>query len=405
MFRYLLQEYKASFRGLPLPAWTLALVAFINRSGSMVLFFLALYLTTQKGFTPGHAGKMISLYGIGAMAGSFVGGRLTDRLGAVRVQMLSFLLSGLGFIILGYLNNTMAISIFLFFLAVISESSRPAIITAMAEACPPKRRSRGMALNRLAINFGMAIGPALGGFLATINYIYLFWADGITWLAAAFVLLIFFGKQTHHYAGKITETRLPLRSPYKDKVFLFSLFLLLCLGLIFTQIFSTWPLYLKDVYFLKENHIGLLMGFNAILVTLVEMPLVYRMERRDTVKIMSWGALFFYAGFVILPLGNSLSFSFFTVLIWTVGEMLIFPLFSGWVANRAGDANRGQYMGMFTFIFALSFVVGPYFGTHIYERFGPNSLWYGFGLVGIIVAFSFRILHRLLFKENPPKFN
>ena len=399
MFRYLLQEYKASFRGLPLPAWTLALVAFINRSGSMVLFFLTLYLTTQKNFTPGHAGQMISLYGLGAMAGSFVGGRLSDRLGAVRVQMLSFLLSGIGFIVLGYLDNTIAISIFLFFLAVISESSRPAIITAMAEACPPERRSRGMALNRLAINFGMAIGPALGGFLATINYIYLFWADGITWLAAAFVLFIFFGKQTHLYTAKTTETHFPLRSPYKDKVFLFSLFLLLCLGLLFTQIFSTWPLYLKDIYMLQENHIGLLMGFNAILVTLVEMPLVYRMERRDSVKIMSWGVLFLYAGFVILPLGNSLSFSFFTVLIWTIGEMLIFPLFSAWVANRAVDANRGQYMGMFTFIFALSFVLGPYLGTHIYEWFGPTYLWYGFGLVGIIVALGFRNLHKLLFKE------
>ena len=192
MFRYLLQEYKASFRGLPLPAWTLALVAFINRSGSMVLFFLTLYLTTQKNFTPGHAGQMISLYGLGAMAGSFVGGRLSDRLGAVRVQMLSFLLSGIGFIVLGYLDNTIAISIFLFFLAVISESSRPAIIT---------------------------------------------------------------------------------------------------------------------------------------------------------------------------------------------------------------DANRGQYMGMFTFIFALSFVLGPYLGTYIYERFGSNYLWYGFGLIGIVVTLGFRNLHKLLLEE------
>ncbi len=399
MFRFLIQEYKASFSGLPRPAWILALAAFINRSGSMALFFLTLYLTSQKGLSPGEAGRIISLYGLGAMIGSFTGGRLSDRLGAVRVQMLSFFLSGIGFVILGYLNRPFIISIFIFFLAVISETSRPANISAMAEACPPAMRARGMALNRLAINFGMAIGPALGGFLATINYIYLFWTDGITWIAAASVLFFFFREKSHLYTNRKKELSQPVRSPYKDRAYLFSLFLLLGLGLLFTQIFSTWPLYLKSVYALKENHIGLLSGFNAVLVTLIEMPLVYRMEKRNTITIMAAGSLFLYAGFVLLPLGHTLSFAFFTVLIWTIGEMLIFPLFSGWVANRAGDKNRGQYMGLFTFIFALSFVLGPFFGTLMYEQIGPDQLWYGFGVLGVIVSLGFIGLKRFLTKE------
>jgi len=229
--------------------------------------------------------------------------------------------------------------------------------------------------------------------------LYLFWVDGITCFLAALILLFYFRGKSHHFESPVIKKESLLQSPYKDRPFLFALVLLLVLGLLFTQTFSTWPLYLKNVYLLGENRIGLLMAFNALLVTLIEMPLVYRMERKNTILIMSAGSLFLFAGFGILPLGETFAFSLFTVFIWTIGEILIFPLFSGWVADRAGTQNRGQYMGLFMFTFALSFVLGPSLGTQIYERFGPDILWIGFGLVGILVAFGFRLLNRMLIKR------
>ena len=94
MIRKVLTTYKNAYAGLPRNAWLLSLVQFINRSGSMVLFFLTLYLTRKLGFTLPQAGQAVSIFGLGALAGAYLGGRLCDRLGANRVQQLSLLLSG-----------------------------------------------------------------------------------------------------------------------------------------------------------------------------------------------------------------------------------------------------------------------------------------------------------------------
>jgi MFS family permease len=79
--------------------------------------------------------------------------------------------------------------------------------------------------------------------------------------------------------------------------------------------------------------------------------------------------------------------------------MLVFPIMSGFVANRAADSNRGKYMGMFTLTFAMSFVFGPATGAFIYAQFGPNTLWTGVAFVGIFILLFFRFVHAYLNKK------
>ena len=59
--------YRESFSGLPRAVWLVALVTFVYRSGTMVLPFLALYLTSQKGLTAREAGGILSLYATGKL--------------------------------------------------------------------------------------------------------------------------------------------------------------------------------------------------------------------------------------------------------------------------------------------------------------------------------------------------
>jgi len=161
--------------------------------------------------------------------------------------------------------------------------------------------------------------------------------------------------------------------------------MLLLMGFLFVQFFSTWPLYLRVSYGLAENQIGILVAFNAILVSLVEMPLVHRLEKGNVLKNIAWGSLFLFAGFAILPLAESFSFALFTVLIWSIGEMLVFPMMAGFIANRANNANRGKYMGLLSFNFSLAFVIGPIIGSGIYTKFGGTALWTAAGFTGIFV--------------------
>jgi MFS family permease len=170
------------------------------------------------------------------------------------------------------------------------------------------------------------------------------------------------------------------------------------MGIVFVQIFNAWPLYLKSTANLNEDSIGLLMGLNALIVVLAEMPIVHKVEGRNHLKIMSFGALIFFGGFSILPFSTAFLYVAFTVFIWSFGEILVFPLAAGFIAGRGDEKNRGKYMGLFTFSFALSFVIGPALGTYIYDTFSPEILWYSCSVLGVVVGGGFLILNNYINK-------
>ncbi|MFZ0389136.1 MAG: MFS transporter [Calditrichia bacterium] len=188
MFNPLIRRYKGAFSGLPREVWMLSLVVLVNRSGTMVLFFLSIYLTEKLGYSAHEAGRFISIYGLGSLSGAFLGGWLSDRIGTKQVQFLSLIFAGAGFIVFGYMKTAAALTIIIYLVSLSAESFRPANMTALAAASPPALRPRTFALNRMAVNIGIAAGPAVGGFLALYNYHLLFWVDGITCLLAAGVL-------------------------------------------------------------------------------------------------------------------------------------------------------------------------------------------------------------------------
>jgi len=394
MINRFLSHYRSAYTGLPKTAWMLALVVFINRSGTMVLFFLTLYLTQKLNFTVTQAGKLFSLYGVGALAGTYLGGWLSDVWSSYKVQVTSLLLSGVAYIALGYLRTFYGIAALLILLAVVSEAFRPANIAAVAQACPPELRPRGFALNRLAINLGVTIGPALGGLLAMKNYRLLFWVDGLTCLAAAVLFLYLRSRSFVDLKPVKKQDDLVPLSPFKDVVYLFVLLLLLITGMMFFQFFNTWPLYLRNFYALPENRIGSLLALNALIIVFVEMPLIHGLERKKPLPIISLGALFVAAGFFLLPFGGSYLYAAFTMVLWTTGEMLLFPLIATFTAGRAHESNQGKYMGLFSFTFSLAMVFGPGLGAWVYDYFSPVILWYSVGIAGLIVFTGFQIIHK-----------
>jgi MFS family permease len=180
---------------------------------------------------------------------------------------------------------------------------------------------------------------------------------------------------------------------------------MLGLGLIFAQLFSTFPLYLRDSYGFPENRIGYTIAVNTILITFFEMILLHRLGRIPPGRLVAAGALFFGLGFGMLPLGRGMAYAALTVAIWTVGEMISLPILSGMVANRAGETHQGRYMAVFSLSFTLSSVVGPVIGTSVYDRLGGDWVWAGVGALSILLWAGFSRLARHLpapaGSENP----
>lgn len=389
--RAITKAYRQAFSGLPRQVWLLALVTFINRSGTMVLPFLALYLTQERGFSAAATGRALGIYGVGAVAGAYLGGRLCDRLTPRKVMALSLLGQGAGFLVLGLLRSRPGILAMMFGLSVVGEAFRPATAAALARGSLPGEQARAFALNRLAVNLGLTFGPAAGGFLAGISYLWLFVADGGSCLLAVLFLLAAFRGEKPLPAPPAGEAG-RARSPWKDPVFLALLPLMTLLGMVLFQIFSTYPLTLHAQYGFSEARIGLVLAINTLVISLFEMVLVHRLRDREPLRVAGMGCFIFCAGFALLPLGSSFAFVAATVLVWTVGEMLSLPFISGWVGNRAGGENLGGYMGLFTLSFSMALVLGPPAGTWVYQRYGGDALFYGCGVVGLLLWGGFAAL-------------
>jgi predicted MFS family arabinose efflux permease len=393
MVRTAIRRYRDAYSGLPREVWLLALVMFVNRSGSMVLPFLTLYLTSELGMKEAAAGRMVSVYGLGAVCGAYGGGRLVSAFGAVRVQTVGMFLSVPGFLFLPLWRSAAAMGVSLFCLSLACEAIRPANAAGVTQFTTTANRTRAFALQRLAANLGFSFGPAIGGVLATIDFVLLFWVDAATSLAAACVLLWFFRMRRVETPSGGSGAAPLAASPLRDREFVVYLLLILGSMIVFFQFGSTYPLYLRDHYRLSKPLIGLMWAVNTSVIVVCEMLLVDAIKHWPLLRTIGWGCFLSCAGFGILPFGSSLGYCVLAMLVLTVGEMLSMSLSAGYVANRAAPGSEGAYMGWYMVILALSAVLGPGIGSAIYEV-NREAVWLTAFSVGAAVLVGFLALDR-----------
>jgi predicted MFS family arabinose efflux permease len=390
MFRSIANTYREAFSGLSRSVWLLSVASLINRAGTMVMPFLLLFLIEKRGFTTTQAGQTLALYGVAAMFASYFGGRLCDRFGPLRMMKGSLLLTGLSFWVLGQVQGRLAISAMVLVLALVGEVFRPANLSALSAASDPGERTRSIALMRLAVNAGMAVGPSVGGVLAAFSYGWLFWVDGATSILAAGLLFFAFPGERAAAPAVHSAARIRAGSPFRDLPTLALLGMMFLLSVVVFQVTGTFPLSLRDLYGFSEARIGVTLAANTVIIILFEMVLIHSLARRDPLKVAGLGSFLFCAGLALLPFGSGFAYVIFTVAIWTVGEMLSFPLLTSAVAARAPEETRGAYMGLLNFSFAAGFVVAPLVGTWVYQHLGARALWLGCGVVGLLVWAGFQ---------------
>lgn len=383
MIRAIGRLYADAFRGLPAQVWRLSAGLLINRAGTMVLPFLSLYLVRERGLETGDVSLVLFAFGLGSVAGSYTGGAISGRVGARRVQIGSLMLSGAGFLVLSQLRGFAAITLCVLAVSAASDAFRPACLTAAVEASTAELRPRALGLMRLAANAGMAVGPALGGFLAEIDYLWIFVGEAVTCWAAAVWLFAAVREDAPSGGRERPETASGAGSMWRDGSLMALLGLVLVMALVLFQVFTTMPLYLTSAYGLNEGELGFVFALNAALIVVFEMVLIKLLEHRPPEYVLGFGAFLMCAGFGLLPLGHGIAFAAFTVVVWSVGEMLVFPFSNILVAKRAGAGRVGTAMGMYTAVFSVALVVAPVVGLGVLERFGGDVLWAAAGILAV----------------------
>jgi MFS family permease len=163
-------------------------------------------------------------------------------------------------------------------------------------------------------------------------------------------------------------------------------------SVVFIQVLTTFPIYMRNVYGLAENRIGLLYPVNTILIVLLEMILMEKIRKYPLTRMINLSFVLLGIGMGMMPLGRGFAYGALTVAVWTFGEMLSMPLVTALISERADDSNRGRYMGMNSFSFSLAFIVGPAVGMTIYDRLGPDAVWYVCAALCALIAAAFTAL-------------
>jgi len=378
-------------RVLPRELWILAGATIINRVGMMALPFLTLYLTEHLRFSAGDAGLVLSSYGLGALLTSPLAGRLSDHFGPLRIMRLSLLLSGVLMLFFPFVQRFAAIMAVAFLWAVVSEAFRPASMSVISDWVEPQRRKAAFALNRLAINLGMSIGPAAGGFIATLSFTALFWIDGATSILAGLVLVLAALRPVVPKAAPLAgaapaRDATPRGNVFTDRKFLYFLAALFPVIVVFFQHNSTLPLFIVRNLHLSESDYGLLFAINTVLIILIEVPLNTSMSRWSHHHALSLSCLLWGIGFGMLTFATNMAGAAASVAIWTFGEMILFPGAAAYVSEVAPAERRGVYMGIYQMSFSLAFILAPWLGTQVLEHFGAPYLWSGALGLGCLAA-------------------
>lgn len=343
----------------------------------MVLPFLSLYLMDNLSFSLKDTGSILSFYGIGSLIGTRTGGWLADKIGYFKTQFWSLFLASFMFILLLTVDTFYGLCFMIMTTSAIADIFRPANMASVSAYSKPENLTRSIGLNRLAINLGYAIGPAVGGVLVLYSgYDVLFVVDGITCMLASLVFFYFLSPKGKTVTIEKPSSTLKEKGPFQDVYFMVFLLAVLMSSIGFMQLFYTQPIFWKNYFNLSEDHIGLLLALNCILVVLIEVPLLFKIENKvSSLKMVSLGALLFAAAYGVYSLSSWAILPIISVILISFGEIFNFPFANTSALKRSGKYNAGKYMGAYAMSFSLAHIIAPGAGFWIAENYSFHVLW------------------------------
>ncbi len=376
--------------GLPKAFWYLWTGSLINRLGSFVLIFLAIYLTAVRGFSELQAGLVLGLWGAGGAAGTMAGGILADRWGRRPTLLTAHLGAATMMLALGLARGLWMIAAGALLLGFFAEAARPAFSAMMIDVVPERDRLRAFSLNYWAINLGFACAAILAGFAAEASYLLLFLVNATTTVLTAIVIFVKVHETRQIRLGPINgkpgeQAGNGLRAVLADRVFLGFMALNLLVALIFMQHISMLPIAMGQDGLSPATY-GSVIALNGVLIVAGQLFVPRLIQGRSRSHVLALAAVITGIGFGMTAFAHSAWFYAVTVLIWTLGEMLGSPSNATMIAELSPASLRGRYQGVFSLSWSLAAFCAPVAGGFVRGQFGNSALWLGCALIGGLAA-------------------
>ena len=401
----MIKKYLDNFKDFPREVWILTLITFINRAGTMVIPFLSKYMKENLHFSYSQIGWVMVFFGIGSIVGTWLSGKLSDKIGFYKVMVFSLFASGIVFILLHYATTFEELCVGILVLTTIADMFRPAMLVCLKTVTTKEKRASAYSLTRAAVNLGFLFGPVLGGLIIMQSgYEYIFYADGATCILAIIVFMIF-----------VREKQLPIKTAaeralpknvlvMKDKPFMLHLVICLITGILFFQIFTTLPLYHKEQFNMSEFDSGLLLSLNGLLLLLFELPIVNYVSRNkiNNHRVIFIGLVLMATSFLFLlyPWEGML---FPMMLFMTCGVMLTFPFANSFAMERSYEQREGKYMAAFTMSYSFAHILSAKTGMEIIQNSGYETNWIFMSILGVVGSLLVFKLFAMVEKEELSK--
>ena len=371
-----------NLRALPRGAWILFFGTFLNKFGTFVMPFLAIYMT-GIGYTIGQAGLAIASYGCGVLCASILGGYLADRFGRRKTIVLSMFSGAVAMLCLSQARSLPTYALFASFAGLTGELYRPASSALLADLVPAGQRVTAFAAYRMAFNAGWAFGPAVAGLLAKKSFLWLFVGDAATSILFGLVALFALpaGLRGTRAENTLVETFRVLRD---DRRFRQIVCAALLVGLVFVQAFSTMSLEITRAGFSPATY-GLVISLNGVLVVLCELPLTTITKRFPTRSVIALGYVLIALGFGSNALTRTIPLLLLTITLFTFGEMISMPVASAYVADLAPAHQRGLYMGTYGLVWSVASICGPSLGMYLFS-INHIALWLICAVLGLAAS-------------------
>ena len=371
---------------------------------SMVWPFLIVYVSGKLHLPLTTVASLITISSACGLISSLLGGPVIDRFGRKWVMVVSLLLNGGGYLLMSQASTFPVFALIMALNGTVNPLYRVAADAMMADLIPPEQRPEAYSLLRMASNLGISVGPALGGFLAAVSYTITF-SIAAAGLAAFSLLVAVFAHETmpkraplgsqkveHERFGGYGKVLANL--PFTGMVLVFSL-VQVCASLIWMLL----AVYSKTNYGVNESQYGWIPTTNAAMVVLFQFGVTRLVKRFRPLMLMAMGASFYAAATFSVAYGTGFWMFWGSMVVMTIGELILMPTTSTYTANLAPPELRARYMSLSGLTWQVASGIGPVFGGMLSDQLGPRTIWFGGGVVGLISILGFLALGQIFRKE------
>jgi MFS family permease len=271
----------------------------------------------------------------------------------------------------------------------------PANNAMVADVVEPARRLEAYGLLRVAWNLGFAFGPMIGGILLVFSYSVTFLVSALISLVAGLVVAFML---TESFTPGPAKERFALVKELSSVRALFLVFCIVCIPMFLMsgQFGTTYTVYANERIHIDTLTIGLVFGLNGVMVVFLQMPLARALEKRDKYLAMALGTVIYGVGyFLVAGVSDGITLAV-TMVIITVGEMIVVPVSTDLTVSMSSETERGKYLGIFGLIGSFGWFGSTLVGGILYDNLSNGWLFWGsISAMGMVTAVALVLLRAL----------